>query len=186
MVSDGSNCSARAKSSCANLSVALLLSRAATRACNRATRLSTSSMAFCNCQYWPLACASRPRTAAVAASKSAFAVSTASSRSAAQPAGAGRSASERAGIGAASRARVTAAQAVNAVSWFTRWAISTVLIRESAFLDRGLVVRGEVCLRPRDCGRRRRTRGLSVCVRISGKVILPQFHPRRGIELIRY
>ena len=128
MVSDGSNCSARAKSSCANLSVALLLSRAATRACNRATRLSTSSMAFCNCQYWPLACASRPRTAAVAASKSAFAVSTASSRSAAQPAGAGRSASERAGIGAASRARVTAAQAVNAVSWFTRWAISTVLI----------------------------------------------------------
>ena len=38
----------------------------------------------------------------------------ASSRSAAEPAGAGRSASERAGIGAASRARVRAADLVNA------------------------------------------------------------------------
>ena len=41
----------------------------------------------------------------------------ASSRSAAEPAGAGRSASERAGIGAASRARVKAADLVNALHY---------------------------------------------------------------------
>ena len=60
----------------------------------------------------------------------------ASSRSAAEPAGAGRSASERAGIGAASRARVRAADLVNAfsrrvVGWSMNAAMTAQLVTDA-------------------------------------------------------
>ena len=74
---------ARSNSVCASAAVALLCSQVAARARMSATWLSTSSMARTSLKRWPRACATAPRTLALATTRSACAASTAACRMAA-------------------------------------------------------------------------------------------------------